>query len=337
VAFLNVSSRGFAAYLLNVALSLPLTLLILALRPKVVLVSVPDSYLVLASYLGCALTGARLVVDVRDPQEEIMVREYRKGLSGLFSRACRWVNYSIYRRSHAVVGVTRSLVAMLAKRIGRPVCLAPNGADLEVFKPLDKSVARKRLGLGQGPFLIAYIGGLSSSGYYNLLPLLLAVRRLRRKLDVDMKLVAAGPILDDYIKGIIESFRDELVYLGLLDTKGVMTLLSACDVGVVPGNRSFIFDYAVPVKFYEYVAMGLPSIVVANKEGELAKIVKENSLGLLCEPNDIRCLEEALAKLAKNRSILERFMENSIKFRKFVDRRTGAETLFEIISGLMNK
>ena len=147
VTSLSVSSRSFAAQLLNVVLSFPLTVLVLVLRPKVVLVSIPDSYLVLASYLGCTLTRAKLVVDIRDPEEEITVWRYRRGLSGLLSKMYRRVNYAIYRRSHAVVGVTRSLVAMLTRKIGRPVCLAPNGADLEVFKPFDKSVARKGLGL----------------------------------------------------------------------------------------------------------------------------------------------------------------------------------------------
>jgi len=110
---------------------------------------------------------------------------------------------------------------------------------------------------------------LSSRGYYNLLPLLLAVRRLRRRLNVDIKLVAAGPILNDYIKRIIESFRDELIYLGLLDVKDVVILLSACDVGVVPRIDDPIYDYSLPIKFYEYVATGLPVIVMANRRSEL--------------------------------------------------------------------
>jgi len=337
VTSLSVSTRSLATRLLNVALSLPLVALILAIRPKVVLVSIPDSHFVLPSYLGCALTGARFIVDVRDPEEEIMVWKYRRGLSGLLSKMYKRVNYSIYRRSHVVVGVTRSLVAMLARKIGRPVYLAPNGADLKVFKPIDRSVARKRLRLDQGSFLIAYVGTLSSRGYYDLLPLLLAIRRVRREVNVDVKLVAAGPILDDHVKKIIESFRDELVYLGLLDVEGVVNLLSACDVGVVPRVSDPIYDYMLPVKFYEYVAVGLPLIVMANKESELARVMEKNRLGLLCEPNNVGCLEKALSQLVKDRRLLEYFKKNSINFREFIDRKTGAEILFKTIKGLLRR
>ena len=330
---ISVSTRSFAiSYLLNVVLSLSLTVLILALRPKIVLVSIPDSYLVLASYFGCALTRARLVVDIRDPQEEIMVWEYRRRLSGLLSRMYRWINYAIYRKSHAVVGVTRSLVAMLARQIGRPVHLAPNGADLEVFKPLDKFIARKRLGLNQNSFLIAYAGGLSSYRYYDLSPLLLAIRRVRKKLGIDAKLVVAGPILDNHIKRVIESFRDELVYLGLLDVKGVVMLLSACDIGAIPRVNDPVYDYALPVKFYEYIAMGLPLIVTANMRSELAKIVHENELGVICERHDVSCLEKALLHFLLDEETIVNLRNNILKFRWMIDREMGAKILFKILN-----
>ena len=114
-----------------------------------------------------------------------------------------------------------------------------------------------------------------------------------------------------------------------------MNLLSACDVGAVPRVSDPIYDYMLPVKFYEYVAVGLPLIVMTNKESELARVVEENRLGLLCEPNNIGCLEKALSQLVKDRRLLEYFKKNSINFRGFVDRKTGAEILLKTIKRLL--
>jgi len=148
VASLNVSSRGFAAYLLNVALSLPLTVLILALRPKVVLVSVPDSYLVLASYLGCALTGARLIVDVRDPQEEIMVREYRKGLFGAFLEGVQVGQLRhLQERSHCCRSDEEP--RRHAGQVDRQACVhGPRWSGPRGLKATRQVRSRERLGLG---------------------------------------------------------------------------------------------------------------------------------------------------------------------------------------------
>jgi len=321
--------------LINSLFSMFVAIVILFLRPKVVILSIPDSYPVLATYLGCKLVRSKLIIDIRDPQEELMVYRYKKCFSGFIAKIYRQINYSIYRRSNAVLGATEKLVGTIAKEIGNIVYLIPNGADLNIFKPLDKEEARLRLGLSQETLFIGYVGGLSLYGYYNILPILAAIRKVRRELGIGIKLVAAGPIYDDSMRRIIEGFRDEFVYLGVLDTKGVITLLSACDLGVIPRIGDPIYDYAIPVKFYEYVATGLPIIVIARKRSELAEVVEKNKLGIICEPQDHICLEKAIETLAMNGGLIDGLRKNVLAFKKYVDRKIGAERLFKLISELM--
>jgi len=333
--FSTSTSNYVINFLLYPILSLVITLVILILRPKIVIVSIPDFLPVLASYLSCFITRSKLIIDVRDPQEEILVYTYRKGLSGLIARFCRRVNYSIYRRTHTVVAVTSRLVTMLVNELRRPVHLVPNGADLSIFKPIDKKVARFKLGLSQDSFVIGYIGYLSSRGYYNILPILLVIRRIRRELGVNIKLIVAGPMHDASVKRIVKYFKEEFAYMGVLDTKDIIALLSACDVGLIPRIKDPIYDYAIPAKFYEYVAMALPLIVLANNESELAKTVKENKLGFVCNPDDQVCLEDTIVRLATNRHLLNEIKRNVLTFRKYVDRSIGAERLFKLVTKLL--
>jgi len=332
---LAISSRSLAILPINFLLSFLFIILILILRPKVIMISIPDSYLILASYIGGVLVRSKIVIDIRDPQEEIMSFKYRKGLSDFITKVYKYISYGIYRRAHIIIGVTRTLINILIRKLYRPVYLIPNGADLNVFKPLNKKEARQRLGLSQESLLIGYIGGVSTYGYYNILPVLIAIRKIKRELGADIKFVVAGPILDGGIKRIIDYFKDELIYMGVLDINTVVTLLSACDIGVIPRIGDPVYDYAVPVKFYEYIGVGLPVIAIANKRSELAEIVEKNKLGIVCEFQDYDCIEKAIKALAINKYLLDEFRKNVLTFRKYIDRRIGAERLFKLMSRLM--
>jgi glycosyltransferase involved in cell wall biosynthesis len=262
---------------------------------------------------------------------------YKKSLSSFIVKVYKRINYSIYKKAQVVVGVTRTLITIMASEIHRLIHIIPNGVDLSIFKPLDKEEARLKLGLSRESLLIGYIGGLSSYGYYDILPILTAIRKVRRELNIDIKLVAAGSIYDESIKRIVEGFIDGFRYLGVLDTKGVITLLSACDLGVIPRVGDPIYDYAIPVKFYEYVATGLPIIVIARKHSELAEVVEKNKLGIVCEPQDHICLKSAITTFATNKTTLDKYKKNVLAFRGHIDRRIGAERLYKLINKLISK
>jgi glycosyltransferase involved in cell wall biosynthesis len=301
-------------------------------------VSIPDSYPVLAAYFGSLLIRARFIVDVRDPQEEILSNKYRRGFGGFIVKIYKYIVYRIYRKSMKLFCVTRMIAHILANKIGagaKYIYIIPNGADLRIFKPIDKNEARGRFGLSQDVVLVAYIGPLASWAYYNLVPVLLAIRKVREKLNINIKIMVAGRCYSESFKKIIGRFKDILEYMGELETKDVVILLSACDIGIIPRIEDPIYDYAIPVKFYEYVATGLPIIVIARKQSELAEIVEKNKLGILCEPQDHICLEKAIETLAMNKGLIGEFRKNVLTFRKYIDRRIGAERLFKLIVELM--
>jgi len=333
---LNISSKAFVFELLNTLLSMPLIALIAILRPKVILASVPDTSVVLATYIGSVLSGSKLVIDIRDPQEEIFAYTHRgKTLLTYIIKIYRKVNYTIYKKAHAITAVTRSIAIELSKQLGRVINVAPNGADLSVFKPFNKYVARNKLRLPENAFLIAYAGFLSLSGYYDLVPVLYIIRTIKKKQGINIKLVVAGAFFDKYIKKIITLFQDELIYLGFLGTEDLVMMLSACDLGIIPRIGDSIYNYAIPAKFYEYIAVGLPLIVLANKESELAKSVNKNELGFVCEPRDYICLERVITKLVTNEELLNKLKHNVFAFRKHVDRKIGAEKIYKIVIRLL--
>jgi len=111
------------------------------LKPRIIVLSVPDYYPLIPIYLASKLIGAKLVIDFRDPQEEVCI--HSSILCGkldklVVKKIIRRVNHAIYRRADAIVTVTETARKILEDALGVRVLVASNGADLEIFKPVDK-------------------------------------------------------------------------------------------------------------------------------------------------------------------------------------------------------
>ena len=80
----------------------------------------------------------------------------------------------------------------------------------------------------------------------------------------------------------------------------IAELLPALDVALVPA----INPYASPLKLFEYMAAGLPSI--APDQPNLREVLEHERNALLVKPNDAPSLEAALAQLVQDRNLRER-------------------------------
>lgn len=328
-SFILFSRSPFLNAVVNFFTTFTVVVYIMLLRPRVVILSTPDSYPIIWAYVASKIVGAKLIIDVRDPFEELIITRARSVTGRFLAKFIANVYYSIYRRSDAVLAVTKVLVDILQKR-AISAFLVPNGADLDKFRPLCKAYARTILGLNKDEFIIACIGLLG--GYYCITWLLYAIKSLVNKKKIKVRVLLAGEIVDRETKLTLKSpsFRDMAMYLGVLDAQGITTILSAADVGVIPRLSDPIYDYSIPVKFYEYVALGLPVLAICRRGSLLAKVVEVNSLGVVCDPGEIVCLEKALEKLLDEKVYFE-IKHDVLKFRKNVDRRVGASKLLAIV------
>jgi len=324
--------------IVNTILSLFLVPYLLVLKPSVIVLSVPDYYPLISVYLASKLMGAKLVIDFRDPLEEVCIRSLvicRKVEKFVTKKVIKRVNYAIYRRADAVVTVTETARKILEDAIGVRVFVAPNGADLEIFKPINKMEARRRLQLRDDDFVIVYVGGIG--GYYRPLKLLKIIKKLEgRSVGKRVKLLLAGPILDGtHERILLECRAPNVVYLGLLDINELKILYSAADLGLIPRVDDPAFDYALPVKFYEYIAMGLPVLALCRRESELARTITKNGLGFVCEPSDEAWIERAIETLLQNPKVYSELKEKVLSYRKLTDRRIGGAVLSAIVKYLM--
>jgi colanic acid biosynthesis glycosyl transferase WcaI len=333
----SIGLKHILARLFDLATTSIIAFTIILLKPRVVVVSVPSVEQVWASYIGAHLIGAKLVVDIRDPDEDQAILA-SKGLTKRLYMLVKRLNFAIYSRADAVITVTRAMVKYLARH-GVRAFLAPNGADLKVFKPYpNRHKIREALGMSDSVKVIVFNGYLGE--YYRIDSFLEALAEVIKEkpcIKSKIKVMIVGGIRN---RIYARTFANKVKFLGIeglilnLEVieppERLAQILSTCDIGLVPLISDPLFDHALPVKFYEYVTCGLPVFVLSRKGSEIWNTVEQYNLGYVCQPEDFACIKRVVVDIAEENNVGV-LRENALRMRKNFDRKTGADFLCRII------
>ena len=173
----------------------------------------------------------------------------------------------------------------IAKACGG-VRVIPSGIDTRVFKPHDKELCRKQLGLPADAFLIATGGASLKDTNKNVVWLF---KQLSRLPDVGNLIVLAlgeghVPVPDRLNVRFAGGIRDRY-YLA--------RLIAAADVFV---SASLMETYGLTL--VEAMACGTP--VVAFRVGGIPEAAPDGQGAILCEPHDSVALLEAITNLRQS-------------------------------------
>jgi len=335
---LRLDLLGWPAILTNILGSLPIVMIFLLLRPDVVFVSVPMYDALPMAYIGAKLSGAKFVVDVRDPPEYWAVMS-KGATKKLFKLLAEKLGYALLRRAHMIITVTSGLARHLASQ-GIYAYIVRNGADLKVFQIYPRREAKKALGLGDKELILVFNGKLGN--HYDAIPILKAIAKLPEELKEKIRVLFVGGFTDQaYTRefmlaakrlNVLERVR---ILKAVQDAQMLAKVLSAGDVGLILLVKSELFDPAVPVKFYEYLACGLPTIALTRQSSELWRLIVEWKVGFACEPNDVDCLVKTLKKIF-NEKVIESVRARILGIRPLIDRRRTAEKLHRLLTELLD-
>lgn len=163
------------------------------------------------------------------------------------------------------------------------VRVVPNGIDRDIFKPSDRTQARRQLGLPVDAKLLGTAGALTRSKGVGVLfdawPALADTRS-------DLHLVLAGPTE----AGLPLPQGDRVHYLGQLDHSRVGVLFAALDVGVVTVRDTPFGRYCFPQKACEMMACDLP--LIAGDVGVMTSLLADMPQ-LLYQADDAAALANA--------------------------------------------
>ncbi len=182
------------------------------------------------------------------------------------------------------------------------------GANPTVFDAaLPGAGVRQELGLGDA-FVVGYSG--SFKAWHGLETLVAAAERLRHR-DVKFLLVGDGPRREAIERSVQRhALDDRFVFTGSVPYVEVPRLLAAADVCAAPFSpeqhgpskrHGFTLD---PLKVFEYLALGKPTITI--RAPNIEALFADGEHLLLVQPGDDRDLADAIARFMDDRELAAR-------------------------------
>ncbi len=181
------------------------------------------------------------------------------------------------------------------------------GANEERFHPgIDGEAARVELGLGDA-FVVGYAGTFRP--WHGIDGLIRAAKRLPGD-GIRYLLIGDGPGRADIERLVDDAgVRDRFVFTGAVDYADVPGLLAASDIAVAPfeprfhkGSKAgFVLD---PLKVFEYLALGKPSITV--REPNIEALFEHEKDLLLITPGQDRELADAILRFKNDPALAEK-------------------------------
>jgi glycosyltransferase involved in cell wall biosynthesis len=219
-------------------------------------------------------------------------------------RAAGAVERLVFGHSDGLFVVSRALADYVLERgaDGARVFVLPNGVDTRRFRPL-ASPARARLGIPACAPVIGFAGSLKPwHGTDLLLEAFAAARRSHG--DARLIIIGDGPEAESLRSQALRlGLHGAALFTGAVPHGEVPELLGAMDIAVAPYRRVPEF-YFSPLKLYEYMAAGLPT--VASDAGDIAEVVRDGENGLLVEPEDPSALGATLLRLLDDAALRAR-------------------------------
>lgn len=219
-----------------------------------------------------------------------------------FSIPKKYLKYAL-ENSSANIGVCNDLVRQMIK-LGAPSdhsLTIRNGVDLQRFTPLDKSSARKSLGISEDHLLLLSVGHLvERKGHH------LVIEMLTRLPSAFLLIVGVGP-MEMELRQLAQKLevQSRVYFAGLQPNTALASYYSAADVLILASS----FEGWANV-LLESMACGTP--VVATPVNGTPEVVSAPEAGRLAASRNVNDLCEALMDLLKeypSRQIVRKFAE----------------------------
>jgi glycosyltransferase involved in cell wall biosynthesis len=282
--------------------------------------------------VGCAAVwlsrchGVPLVLDIIDLWPEVfatVLPAWLRRISPWLLAPLKALRKQIVARAAAVTAVAQSYLDQLRGEIARSTETAVVywGMDLDELlaqRSGAQSPQGNGAGLGKpsGEVWAVYAGTLGDN--YDVSTLLKASLLLqRRSSSVRLFIAGDGPRKQEVLAFIRRHGMANVAYLGVVPAGDLMPLYRACDIGLSlyrPGST-----VAMPIKFFDYLAAGLP--VVNSLPGELADLIERENLGLRYTAGDSESLADALERLANDAALREAMSQSAARAARQFDRR----------------
>lgn len=183
----------------------------------------------------------------------------------------------------------------------------PNGVDLTIFHPSDKSLLRKELNLTNTAFIVLFVGyGIKKNPYKDFHTFLKVFNNLA---DLYPKLELVFICLGEVGSSIKKNCSRMIFFPVVLNNRIVAKFYQSADLYLHPAIQD-----TFPTSIIEAMACGTP--VIATAVGGIPEQIIHEKTGFLTKSGDIKGIINFVSILLENKSYSQKISTDTIKYVK---------------------
>jgi len=315
---------------------------LLKAKPRAVFASSPPVPALVPAMRMARQHHVPFILDIRDlwPEIAVALGLMKEGsfihryLSGIIRRA--------YRLAKAIIVTTGGDAEAVAKWgvDKKRIHIIPNGVNCEIFRPDTDARNEIREKLSVGDDLLVVYSGSFGHGMNDLDTLLETAFLLRETGGMKFMLIGEGDKHADFEEAARRKHLSNIIYIPSKSPAELNSYLNAADIGFIP-RRELDCDTGgnVPVKMFEYMAVGLPVLLTSIPDCEAQHIFERaNDAGAWFPAGDAESVASWIYDARENASTLRARTENTCKFVvENYSRTEGARKLNDIVTAVLDE
>lgn len=268
------------------------------------------------------------IMEVRDLWPE-SIKTVGAMKDNLFIKYFEWQERRCYKSAKHIVVVTDSFKKNLIARgiDGEKISVVKNGANRELFKPMEKDTEIiSQLGFERKK-VIGYIG---THGMAHKLDFILeCAKHMEGKNNYHFLLIGSGAKKEELLKLKEEKNISNVTMLDSVPKTEVNRYISILDLALINLRKSDLFKTVIPSKIFENAGMEIP--IIMGVEGEAKDIVEGYGAGLCFEPENEDDFNRKLNALLTDTELYAKCKEGCKKLSFDFDRKKLAHNMLKVI------
>ncbi len=234
----------------------------------------------------------------------------------------------LYRKSDFVITVSKGLKENLVSRgiEASKIDIVTNGANLELFRPIEKNKKiLHTLGL-ENKFIFGYIGthGLA----HGLEFIIDSIKEIKDE-RIHFLFIGTGAKKAAVVALAEKLQLNNVTFLDPVTKSEVADYISVIDAALIPLTKTDIHASLIPSKIFESASMLKP--ILLGVEGEAADIVKRHNAGLIFEPENKNEFLAGVEKISSDDTLYKEFQIGCSELAEEFDRKRLAAKMLKIL------